>query len=113
MKNRRPHRRTTLAIFAQRGAPGSARLWRVGDHVLAIANLLKQIFFLRADLDKRLFRRDAETRTPEACATQTDRKERAILVGPLQSRWQMNRRDHAARATTAKFNSRKVKRYQS
>jgi hypothetical protein len=66
--------------------------------------------FSRAEVDKSLFRRDAETSTPEACATQNHREERAILVRPLRSQWQVNRRNHAAGAATAKLNRREFNR---
>ena len=45
--------------------PGSARVSRAGDGVLAIAN-----FYYVTIHRKRLFRRDAETNTRDACATQ-------------------------------------------
>ena len=107
------HRCATLAISAWRSTLGSTRLWRAGERVLAIANSFSNRYFSRADVDKSLFRRDAETSTPEACATQTNREERGIPVGPLQPRRQVNRRDHAARAAAANFNGRKVKRHES
>src|SRR5215813_4480337 len=87
------HRCATLAISAWRSALGSTHLWRAGERVLAIANFLEPVFFA-ADVDKSLFRRDAETSTPEARATQTNPEERAIPIRSLQSRWQVNRRDH-------------------
>jgi len=45
--------------------PGSARVSRAGDGVLAMANF-HDVTVHR----KRLFRRDAETSTRDACATQ-------------------------------------------
>jgi hypothetical protein len=45
--------------------PGSARVSRAGDGVLAIAN-----FHYITVHRKRLFRRDAETNTRDACAIQ-------------------------------------------
>jgi len=51
---------------------GSARVARAGERVLAIADFswnseLQDVVML----GKSLFRRDAETNTPDACATQT------------------------------------------
>ena len=55
-----------------RAFPGSARVTRAGERVLAIANFLKALTALEEPTFKRSsFRRDAETNTPEACATQS------------------------------------------
>jgi len=53
--------------------PGSARVSRAGDCVLAMANFSCDLFPASAnELSKRrLFRRDAETNTRDACATQS------------------------------------------
>ena len=95
---------------------GAALSVAYASGVLASASSRSRTFsnryFSQADVDKSLLRRDAETSTPEACATQTNREERAIPIRPLQSRWQVNRRDHAARTSAAKFNRRKFKRHE-
>ena len=53
---------------------GSARVSRAGERVLAIANFHCNSFSRAvAAPDERLFRRDAETNTRDACATQTFR----------------------------------------
>ncbi len=55
-----------------RAFPGSARVTRAGERVLAIANFLKALTALEEPTFKRSwFRRDAETNMPEACATQS------------------------------------------
>jgi hypothetical protein len=51
---------------------GSARVWGAGGRVLAIANFrCNSSLRAAAAPDERLFRRDAETNTRDACATQT------------------------------------------
>ena len=51
---------------------GSARVSRAGERVLAIANFPCESSLLSIEhiVKKRLFRRDAETSTRDACATQ-------------------------------------------
>jgi hypothetical protein len=46
-------------------------------------------------------------------ATQSDREERAMLVGALGPRWQVNCRDHTAGAPATKFNRREFKRQEA
>ncbi len=48
-------------------SPGSARVSRAGDRVLAITD-----FFRDALLKERLLRRDAATNTRDACATRSN-----------------------------------------
>jgi len=53
---------------------GSARVSRAGERVLAIANFSFSIGMANAAMhNERLFRRDAETNTRDACATRTRR----------------------------------------
>ena len=111
MKNRLP-----IDVQRWQFPRGAALLVAHASGVLASASSRSRTFsnryFSRADVDKSLFRRNAKTSTPEACATQTNREERAIPAGPLQSRRQVNRRYHAARTSAAKFNRRKFKRHE-
>src|SRR5437773_6222399 len=68
---------------------GSARLWRAGERVLAIANFaVGSIVLLMANLKESLFRRDAETNTRDACATQARRLDCAIML----AFWKQHRR---------------------
>src|SRR6266436_4630988 len=68
---------------------GSARLWRAGERVLAIANFaVGSIALLMANLKESLFRRDAETSTRDACATQAGRLDCAIML----AFWRSHRR---------------------
>src|SRR5207249_10789733 len=59
----------------------SARVWSAGDRVLAIAHI-PAIFHRTAltDFKERLFRRDAETKTPDARLTQTPVRRVARLL---------------------------------
>jgi hypothetical protein len=52
---------------------GSPRVSRAGERVLAIANFRCDFLLLTVEAipDERLFQRDAETSTRDACATQT------------------------------------------
>ena len=50
--------------------PGSARVSRAGERVLAIANFSQLSGDYRNAALRKLFRRDAETSTRDACATQ-------------------------------------------
>jgi len=53
---------------------GSARVSRAGDGVFAIANFCERAISFRVpNFSKSLFRRDAETSTRDACATQSTR----------------------------------------
>ena len=112
MKNRLP-----IDVQRWQFPRGAARSVAHASGVLASASsrsrTLSNRYFSRADVDKSLFRRDAETSTPEARATQTNREERAIPVGPLQPRWQVNRSDHTARTPAAKLNRREFKRHEA
>ena len=56
----------------KRNSPGSACVSRAGERVLAIANFSYAFHrsLRREHQKKRLFRRDAETNTRDACATQ-------------------------------------------
>jgi len=59
---------------------GSARVSRAGERVLAIANFsLDHIFPQGSRARKRLFRRDAETSTRDACATRNPRAEPVVI----------------------------------
>ena len=59
---------------------GSARVSRAGDGVLAIANFSKRAKSIASWKSyERSFRRDAETNTRDACATQSFRETRSVF----------------------------------
>src|SRR5206468_11538921 len=62
--------------------PGSARVPRAGERVLAIANFSWRLPSSRVTRypKKRLFRRDAETSTRDACVTQIAIRSRYFLT---------------------------------
>jgi hypothetical protein len=63
-----------MSLGVDRKVPGSARVSRVGDRVLATTDFLSD-----ALLRQRLFWRDAKTSTRDAFATQASAKEHASV----------------------------------
>ena len=64
---------------------GSARVSRAGERVLAIANFSRRAKSTTSgESFERLFRRDAETNTPDACATKACANQAELLIDAMR-----------------------------